>query len=717
MSPSDPDPHLPAGTILPSDSRDPSAFSVHPAGTSPTEQIGANDATVSSDHVLLHPRPPQSDITDLPPELAEHPRYQVLRLLGQGGMGAVYLAQHRKMERLVALKVIHDRWLDNRQTIERFHREVKAASQLNHPHIVTAFDADEAGPAGTIHFLVMEYVEGDSLADYAAAHAPLPIAEACEYVRQAAVGLQAAHERGMVHRDIKPQNLIRSREGQVKILDFGLARLSEPETAPSAKPLTGEGAIMGTADYMAPEQAGEARHADIRADIYSLGCTLYELLTGQVPYPGGSAIQKITRRARDSATPPTELRREIPPALGAIVAKMMARTPDDRYATPGEVAAVLAPFAAGQFPPVETAPPPKSPLVFVAAAAIVLLALAGTVWAFVASSNPLPTPVVAATSAGSSTAASASAAPSAAHRGATSDRPFFETTTPVADPTPGDLPVRAEIPWSADFHELHLADQPTLAQWALDEGKAGYVVKYIAFHVDTGPPRFNAIAVPNPHGVKFQLEFSDERMGVLRDDLQAKGVHLNIMCPIATAEGYRSVGLWTSAYVGIWFARGVPEIILEKMEDKRRFGMRPLSIVANDSEFAVGGRARTSAVVMRRDPGVGWNANLDLPADELPQFIAAARAAGRRLEWLAIHGRRQDRRYSAFAIDNTPSRQRPRPIEWEVDIDITIDQVTSQLAERKKQGYGLEAIASIGGRKTQFVLLWHRPMGEVVTEQ
>ncbi|HEY1859609.1 MAG TPA: protein kinase, partial [Gemmataceae bacterium] len=195
----------------------------------------------------------------IPQELIDHPRYRVLELLGSGGMGRVYKAEHRIMERLVALKVINRNLVENPAAVERFRREVKTAARLIHPNIVTAFDAEQVE---NCHFLVMEYVEGQSLDRVVQKRGRLPVAEACDYVRQAALGLQYAHERGMVHRDIKPQNLMRTPGGQVKILDFGLARfLSEGKPATA---LTQFGVIMGTPDYIAPEQAHDPRAADIR---------------------------------------------------------------------------------------------------------------------------------------------------------------------------------------------------------------------------------------------------------------------------------------------------------------------------------------------------------------------------------------------------------------------------------------------------------------------
>jgi hypothetical protein len=285
----------------------------------------------------------------LSPELANHPRYQVLELLGSGGMGAVYKATHRLMQRTVALKVINKDLVANPATVERFHREVQAAARLHHPHIVTAHDAEQAGD---VHFLVMEYVQGTDLHKRIARGGPLPIAEACAYVRQAALGLQHAMDNGMVHRDIKPQNLILTPDGQVKILDFGLAALnreippaenSSAALAEDTMPgrLTLAGAVMGTPDYMAPEQARDAHAADIRADIYSLGCTLYCLLTGEVPFPGGTYIDKIIAHAERSPRPVREFRKDVPKGLVRLLNRMLDKDPVKRPRSPAEVADAL----------------------------------------------------------------------------------------------------------------------------------------------------------------------------------------------------------------------------------------------------------------------------------------------------------------------------------------------------------------------------------------
>jgi serine/threonine protein kinase len=291
----------------------------------------------------------------IPPELVDHPRYRVLGLIGQGGMGAVYRAEHRRMERPVALKVINPALVSNPAAVQRFQQEARATARLHHPNIVTAFDSDQAGD---LHFLVMEYVEGHNLADLVGERGPLPVAEACDTVRQAALGLQHLHEAGLVHRDVKPHNLMRARDGVVKLLDCGLVRLAggpQSESGPSgpaaAPSLTGAGAVMGTADYIAPEQAADPRTADVRSDIYALGCTLFHLLTGRPPFADGSVQDKLARHEREPLPALVELRPDAPPELAAVLVRMTAKKPADRYAAPAEVAAALAPFAAVCWPP------------------------------------------------------------------------------------------------------------------------------------------------------------------------------------------------------------------------------------------------------------------------------------------------------------------------------------------------------------------------------
>jgi hypothetical protein len=299
-------------------------------------------------------QPPAGPPPGLPPELANHPRFRVVRELGRGGMGVVYEAEHRMMERRVALKVINRALLDHPDALARFHAEVKAAARLDHPNIVRAYDAEQAGE---LHLLVMEYVEGTDLAKVLARKGPLAVPHACHFVRQAALGLQHAFEQGMAHRDVKPQNLMLTPKGRVKVLDFGLARLRGGQG--QAGGLTQQGAFMGTPEYVAPEQATDAREADTRADIYSLGCTLYCLLAGRPPFAGDTAVKLVLAHLQEEPPPLRQARPDVPPEFEAVVARMLAKDPARRYQTPAEVAAALAPFVRA-----EATPAPKARTTF-----------------------------------------------------------------------------------------------------------------------------------------------------------------------------------------------------------------------------------------------------------------------------------------------------------------------------------------------------------------
>jgi serine/threonine protein kinase len=282
-------------------------------------------------------------------------KYKVQEKLGSGGMGSVYLCEHLLIHRRVALKVLPTAKAEDPSSLERFYREARAVAALDHPNIVRAYDF---GQEGELHFLIMEYVEGADLSKLVRERGPLPVALACEYVCQAALGLNHAHENGLVHRDIKPQNLILTRTGPggqavVKITDFGLARfvtetdLSGPitVTADGNWHLTATGAFLGTPAYMAPEQAYDAGRVDIRADIFSLGCTLFYLLTRSSPYPGRTLKEKLTAW-RGAPTPVCALRPEVPPGLADVLARAMVREPAGRYPTPAELVAALRPFVA-----------------------------------------------------------------------------------------------------------------------------------------------------------------------------------------------------------------------------------------------------------------------------------------------------------------------------------------------------------------------------------
>ncbi len=265
--------------------------------------------------------------------------YVVKDKIGEGGMGIVLRAEHQRMKRTVAIKVLPTRAMKSEEAIQRFYREVEAAAKLSHPHIVHAYDASEHDGW---HYLVMEHVDGQDLAAVINSQGPLPIAAAVSYIKQAAEGLEYAHKRGVIHRDIKPANLLLDKEGVVKILDLGLARFSvggNDETGPEE--LTGSGQIMGTVDYMAPEQAADTRRADARSDIYSLGCSLYRLLTGQPVFPGESVMNRLLAHQNNPIPLLREVRPDVPPLLDEIYQRMIAKSPDDRPQSMREVIDLL----------------------------------------------------------------------------------------------------------------------------------------------------------------------------------------------------------------------------------------------------------------------------------------------------------------------------------------------------------------------------------------
>jgi serine/threonine-protein kinase len=294
----------------------------------------------------------------VPVGFVDHPRYRIVSELGAGGMGTVYKAEDQLMGRVVALKVVSSHLTAKASAVARFRKEVRATAQLQHQNIITTHDTGEAGGA---QFLVMEFIEGVSLDRLVAKKGPLPVPMACMFTRQAALGLQHAADKGMVHRDIKPQNLMVTRKGQVKILDFGLARFASTddpeEPAPNGKLPFGAGKaaqnagvtnpnlLMGTPDYLSPEQAKNSHDVDPRSDIYSLGCTLYFLLTGKPPFvTAPTLIDKLLAHTHDEPPAIREERFEVTGELADVLAKMMAKRPEDRYQTAKEAADALLPF-------------------------------------------------------------------------------------------------------------------------------------------------------------------------------------------------------------------------------------------------------------------------------------------------------------------------------------------------------------------------------------
>jgi serine/threonine protein kinase len=277
-------------------------------------------------------------------------KYKVLERLGSGGMGSVYLCEHKLMRRRVAVKVLPTAKAADESSLQRFYREARAAAALDHPNIVHAYDIDQDE---TLHFLVMEYVDGSNLQDIIKKNGQMEPSRAAHYIRQAALGLDHAHRAGLVHRDIKPGNLLLDRTGTLKVLDMGLARFFNDEDDILTRQF--EENVLGTADYLAPEQALDSHSVDIRADIYSLGATFYYLLTGRTPFGEGTVAQKLIWHQTRQPRPIANFRPDVPPDMAAVLEKMMAKDASHRYQTPMEVAEALEPWTQNPLPP-----PPES---------------------------------------------------------------------------------------------------------------------------------------------------------------------------------------------------------------------------------------------------------------------------------------------------------------------------------------------------------------------
>jgi serine/threonine-protein kinase len=348
------------------------------------------------DRQVLTPYQANQILTGKGQNLAVGP-YRIVERLGEGAMAQVFKARHYILHRIVALKVIRRERLANPVAVERFLREAEAAAQLSHPNVVRAYDADQANGA---YYFAMQFVDGIDLARLIDREGPLAVERAGNYIQQAALGLQHIHEHGMAHRDIKPSNLMVTRLsyepagngsdgstatvayhgpatpwGVVKVLDLGLARLAEdPGAASQREVLTKLGTVMGTPDYMAPEQALHSRNADIRSDLYSLGCTLYYLLAARPPFPDGDAVAKMLKHQLDEPTPIETLRQDVPESVRSVLKKLMAKKPEDRFPTPRDAAEALRsalderpPLAVPVRPPVDPeaatilASPPPAP--------------------------------------------------------------------------------------------------------------------------------------------------------------------------------------------------------------------------------------------------------------------------------------------------------------------------------------------------------------------
>jgi hypothetical protein len=546
-------------------------------------------------------------------------RYILLDLLGQGGMGSVFKAKQTQLDRLVALKVIRPAALRSQGALERFQREARLAARLDHANIVTVYDN---GECNGIHYLVMELIDGTDLAHMVKQHGSLPVPLACACIRQAALGLQHAHEQGLVHRDIKPHNLMLTTRGVVKVMDLGLARVANTGNTPN-EGLTNTGTVMGTVDYMAPEQAANARTVDIRADIYSLGCTLYHLLAGQVPFPGGMVTEILIAHQLREPQPIESLRAGLPEGLGRVVHRMLAKNRADRFATPGEVAAALAPFTndaadgsftshpSGTSPGSESVADPTAPecatptataipvhpvrkersrWLIGAAVAAGLVALLGVVLAMVLLRPPGEQASVAQT---------------------TPPRPT--ATRPVQTSPQRTAPAPVRPPHLSVFGLTATGFQT----WA-DKVKAdGYRITTLNGYETGGEPQFAATAVREPTGPPWRMvvgvSVAENQKQV--NDLSSQGYH--VMYASAYLQGKQPAfcSLWVKDdRRGVWELRSqlLPEQVQTFIAERRGKNLRPL--VLNGYPDGQGGHR--FRILWCEAGDVRWHALHDLTTQE-----------------------------------------------------------------------------------------------------
>jgi serine/threonine protein kinase len=290
-------------------------------------------------------------------------KYKLVEMIGQGGMGAVYLCEHIALRRAVALKVMPEEKVKAPGALERFQREARAIAQLYHPNIVRAHDL---GEDNGVHFMVMEYIDGVNLERLITRHYAglgLPVERACQYIADTALALQHAHVNGWVHRDIKPANILVDRQGIIKLLDLGLSRMFEDDTEHLTQKFD-QGNVLGTADYIAPEQALNVSAADIRSDLYGLGCTFYFLLAGRPPFHQGNVTQKLIWHQHKYPERLRHTRVDLPEEIERIVFKMIDKRPENRFQEPIDLYEALKPWCGRSiFPPAEAELPAPSPLV------------------------------------------------------------------------------------------------------------------------------------------------------------------------------------------------------------------------------------------------------------------------------------------------------------------------------------------------------------------
>jgi tRNA A-37 threonylcarbamoyl transferase component Bud32 len=596
-----------------------------------------------------------------PAVLPRLPGFEVVRELGRGGMGVVYEAVHTVMGRRVAVKLIHPELLRHPSTVARFRRETRAAARLAHPNLVTAFSA---GQAGDRHFLAMELLEGDTLADLLRRAGPLPVAQACEYVRQAALGLQYAHEAGLVHRDVKPHNLMRAADGTVKVLDFGLAALAGDH--PAAGGQTAPHTVMGTADYMAPEQAEDARAADARADVYGLGCTLFHLLTGQAPFPAGTTMQKLLAHRRQAPPSARALRPEVPAGLDAVLRRALAKRPGRRFRSAGALAEALRPFTDPNRPaePSESAGRRRRRLLLAGVGVPLLLAALGVA-------------MIVRPGTGKDQAATVPPLP-----------------LPEADDT---APARGA---PAAFREVHGADEKGFLDWVDSLAKDGFRPVSLSVRAGSDQPRFNGIAVRDgrdlPTTVRVGMVQPEPRDHFFR--MRDLGYRPLVSCLYDDGGRQKQAHLWVKD--GVDFRGhghsldGISSLLAEQGIKRH---MMPIYLSV---ELRTKGPESLTAI-FAPDGGVAWKARFGVVADQLPTFADDWRDRGLRPTHLNAYNAAPRSRLIVVACEN------PEGLDWDCRGDLAEAAYEQALKENERRGLRPAAVASyLEGDEVRYAAVW-----------
>ncbi len=683
-----------------------------------------------------------SDTEPIPPQLLNHRRYRVIRMLGRGGMGSVCLARHLLLGRLVALKMLRGDWMQKPSTVERFDREIRAAAKPNHSNIATVHDAEQIGDS---HFLVMEYVDGQTLAEIVS-HGPLPTVDACRAVRDAANGLAHAHAARLIHRDVKPGNMMRTSSGETKILDFGL--VVSPEETSS---LTAPNLVMGTPDYISPEQAEDPHSADERSDIYSLGCTLFHLLTGHVPFPESSVVRKIdAHRSIEPAAIET-----IPDGLWRLLSQMMDKEPLRRIQSAAQVAQELGPYCCEPNQEIQSQIETMLPSAELSNAAHLVSRdkLRKWLWYAIFSLAVLFTGAVyyIQTDYGELRINTVSDEISVVVRQSGRVVTIIDTRakqrvrlrsghyeleiqgnlktlqidgdqitlsrgkTAVAAiswiPTdqlhekvddlprrPGDDPLRVR-----DFQVIHSAELPQLEIW-LSKLTSGWIPVFMEASEGTSPPRFNAIAIKDDTVFESRLSLNLDVSGPPHMEdfnlMASDGWSLRTICTFDVDSNFGRHHVWVRDDPP-WLALGQPFKEMDALLPKlRREGMRPIQIYRNALDTGRGSDSRPYAVLFASGDGVNWDVQIELSETELVTAIENARRNRQRPEMLNSFGRSDNRTYSLCLIGNGGN------LRWDFRSRLTPTQLETSIAEDRSRGLRPVSITSEhSGNEDLFCLL------------